>query len=157
RDTDPATLTIGAGPGGSGPATKIFVTLRIQITPGATNEVGKSHTFTVTVKQNLGDGNGFVPVADGVHPHVTLADRFGATTSISNNTCEGVGSLGTVNGTCTVTFSSPTTGQVVGNAYVTTTVSGVTISRDTDPTTVNVGAGPGGSGPATKTYVDANI
>jgi hypothetical protein len=154
RDTDPATANVGAGPGGSGPAVKTFVDANITITPDATNEVGKSHTFTVTVKQNLGDGNNFVNAPNGTKPVVTLTDSNGSAYSISNNTCT---APGTVAGKCTVTFSSPSAGKVIGNAAVTFTVGGVSLTRDTDPATASVGAGPGGSGPATKTYVDANI
>ena len=54
RDTDPATAGIGAGPGGSGPATKQWVDARIKITPDKTNEVGTSHTFTVLVEKDDG-------------------------------------------------------------------------------------------------------
>src|SRR5207249_5008089 len=54
RDTDPATASIGAGPGGSGPAVKTYEDARITITPSATNEVNKPHTFVVTVQQDDG-------------------------------------------------------------------------------------------------------
>jgi hypothetical protein len=37
------------------------------------------------------------------------------------------------------------------------TIDGVTMTRDTDPATATTGSGPGGSGPATKRFVDANI
>ncbi|MEW5990765.1 MAG: hypothetical protein AB1736_05380, partial [Chloroflexota bacterium] len=65
RDTDPATVTIGAGPGGSGPATKTYVDARISIQTDGTNQVGDEHTFTVTVEKDLGDGGGWV-AASGV-------------------------------------------------------------------------------------------
>src|SRR5204863_6039353 len=94
------TLTIGgvsvtrstsgnAGPGGSGPAVKTFVDANISITPNAVNEVGDDHTFTVTVNQSNGSGNGFVAVPDGTKPTVTLTDSFGAThvLSGSGDTC----------------------------------------------------------------------
>src|SRR5262249_27271262 len=61
------------------------------------------------------------------------------------------------NGQFKVTFSSNTAGQVIGNASATLVVDGQTLTRDTDPATTNIGAGPGGSGPAIKTYVDARI
>src|SRR4029079_13870433 len=57
----------------------------------------------------------------------------------------------------TITFTSPTSGKVTGNAAVTLTIGGVTLTRDTNPATANIGAGPGGSGPAVKTFVDAFI
>src|SRR5262249_25410540 len=113
RDTDPATPAIGAGPGGSGPAVKTFVDANITINPPtATNEVGQTHTVTVTVQQNAGDGNGFVNVPNGTKPTVTLTNSNGAVFSISNTTCTGAGAAGTVNGTCTVTFASPSAGVV---------------------------------------------
>src|SRR5207302_918498 len=56
-----------------------------------------------------------------------------------------------------VTFSSATAGQVIGNATTTVIVGGQTFIRDTDPTTTTIGSGPGGSGPATKIFVDTSI
>src|SRR5207247_2587994 len=72
-----ATAAIGAGPGGSGPAVKTFVDANITITPSATNAVGQPHTFTVTVQQNAGDGNGFVAAPVG-NVDVTLSNSNGA-------------------------------------------------------------------------------
>src|SRR5260370_354031 len=60
------------------------------------------------------------------------------------------------NGQFKVTFTSASAGQVVGNASTTFVLNGVTLTRDTDPATATV-AGPGGSGPATKTFEDARI
>src|SRR5207244_12923159 len=82
RDTDPTTTSIPSGPNGSGPATKTFVDANITIKPSATNEVGKPHTFTVTVKRNTGAGNGFTVVPDGVKPTVTLTATNGASVQI---------------------------------------------------------------------------
>jgi len=155
RDTDPATANIPAGPGGSGPAVKTFVDANITITPpNATNEVGQNHTFTVTVKQNAGGGAGFVNVPNGTKPTVTLVNSNGAAFNISSNVCF---TAGTTAGQCTVTFTSPSAGVVTGNASVTLTIGGVTLTRDTNPATASIPAGPGGSGPAVKTFVDANI
>src|SRR6185436_19024801 len=60
-----------------------------------------------------------------------------------------------------IVFVSPSAGQVTGNASVTMTITtatgSATVTRDTNPATANIGAGPGGSGPAVKTFVDANI
>ena len=56
-----------------------------------------------------------------------------------------------------MTFSSPTAGTVTGNASVTFLVGGVSLTRDTDPATANVGAGPGGSGPAVKHFLAGSI
>src|SRR5262249_52129957 len=50
------TRTTGDGHAGdSGPATKRWVNAKIAIAPSATNEVGHSHTFTVTLSQDIGD------------------------------------------------------------------------------------------------------
>jgi hypothetical protein len=149
RDTDPATAAV-SGPGGSGPATKRFVDAKVTITPDAVNEVGQPHTFTVTVLENAGDGAGFVPAA-GESVTVALANSNGASAPVTSFT-------GTTNaaGQFQVTFASPTAGLVVGNATATVAVGGLTLTRDTDPATSAV-SGPGGSGPATKRFVDARI
>src|SRR5439155_387488 len=145
RDTNPATSAIGAGPNGSGPATKTHVDANITIAPTtATNDAGANHTFTVTVKRNLGGGDGFVNAPDGTKPTVTLTNGNGATDSVVTNTGA---NPGTTAGQCSVTFASNTTGNVVGNASVTLTVGGISITRDTNPATATIGSGPGGSGP----------
>jgi hypothetical protein len=154
RDTDPATANVGSGPGGSGPALKTFVDANIRITPNATNDVNQNHTFTIAVKQDDGSGSGLVAVPDGTKPTVTLTNSNGAGFTGVTDTCA---NPGTVNGQCTVTFTSPTAGKVTGNASVTLTIGGVTFTRDTSLATPNIGSGPGGSGPAIKTYVDAFI
>src|SRR5207249_1403786 len=118
-------------PGGSGPATKTFVDANITIGPAnATNAVGQDHVLTVTVQQNKGTGAGFVNAPNGTKPTVSLVDSNGAANSISANTCT---NPGTVNGKCTVTFTSPSAGKVTGNASVTFNVSGQSLTRDTDP------------------------
>ena len=132
---------------------------RITITPDATNEVGQTHTFIATVEQDDGLAigtpggdpyNGFGP-AVGANTTVNLANQNGATTAPTSFT-------GTTdaNGQFPVAFTSATAGQVIGNATTTLIVSGQPLMRDTDPATTTV-AGPGGSGPATKTFVDAKI
>src|SRR5439155_1662952 len=120
RDTNPATSTI-PGPGGSGPATKTFVDANITIAPDATNEVGRPHTFTVTVKRNTGNGSGLVAVPDGTKPTVTLTNSSGAAFSLVSDTCA---ASGTVGGQCTVTFTSPSAGKVTGHASVTLVIGG---------------------------------
>src|SRR5262249_57865156 len=50
--------------GDSGPATKFFEDATISIAPNATNGVTEPHTFTVTILDNAGDGNGFVAAAN---------------------------------------------------------------------------------------------
>src|SRR5262249_48812761 len=162
RDTNPATANVGAGPGGSGPAVKTWVDANITITPSpATNEVGVSHTFTVTVKKDLGDGAGLVAAA-GETVNTTIANTLGASGHMTGGTCgaaSGLSGTGTTNasGQCTIVITSADAGKTTANASVTLVVGGVTLTRDTNPATANIGAGPGGSGPAVKTWVDANI
>src|SRR5262249_38802171 len=128
-----------------------------------------THTFTVTVQQNLGDGAGYVAATNG-HVVATLTGSNGITaadiTIDPSSTCDTTGSGSGNNlsaaGTCTVVFKSLKTGKVTGNATVTIpkAVFGTQndVVRDTDPATASIGAGTGGSEtPAVKTYVDAFI
>ncbi|MFL5981692.1 MAG: beta strand repeat-containing protein [Gaiellaceae bacterium] len=146
RDTDPATPAV-AGPNGSGPATKTFVDASISIAASATNEVGHAHTFTITVTAFPA---GATPVTINA-PTVTFSPvptTVGPVTFVSL-----VGNVATY----TVTINSPTAGKFTANASDTVTMGSVTVTRDTDPATATIGSGPGGSGPATKTFVDAYI
>jgi hypothetical protein len=139
----------------SGDAVKRFVDAKISIAPDDTNSVGESHTFTVSVQQNDGltaaqggDGvTGYAPAPNGTTPVVTLTDSGGAISNISSDTCA---SPGTVNGLCSVTFTSNTAGTVVGHATVTFSVSGVSLTRATDNTH-------GSSGDATKLFVAGSL
>jgi hypothetical protein len=161
RDTDPATTTIPAGPGGSGPATKTFVDAKIVLSPlTATNLVGDPHTIVAQVFQDDGltaaqggDGaTGFAPAPDGTLVTFALTNSGGATaTFIGGNTATLSGGSGSVQ------INSLTAGIVTLNAVTTLVVGGVTLTRDTDPTTVTIPAGPGGSGPATKIYENLRI
>ena len=136
-------------------AVKRFVEAKISIGPDDTNSVQESHTFTVSVQQNDGlaagqggDGvDGFGPAPDGTTPTVTLTDSGGAINSISSNTCS---SPGTVNGSCSVTFTSNTAGTVTGHATVTFTVGGLSLTRATDGTH-------GSTGDATKVFVAGSL
>jgi uncharacterized repeat protein (TIGR01451 family) len=107
----------------------------------------------VTVKKDSGDGNGLV-AAQGVTVTTAIANANGATASVKGGTC----TSGTTNasGQCTLVIGSPTAGTTTATASATLSVGGVSLSRDTDPATASV-AGPGGSGPAAKTWADANI
>ena len=71
-------------------AIKTFVKAKIEITPDATNEVGKPHTFTVTLQKDAGNGQGFVAAADE-HVTVTLTDSNGATHSAPTGSCTTAG------------------------------------------------------------------
>jgi hypothetical protein len=141
--------TDGTG-GNSGPAVKTWVNARIHIAPSATNEINHSHTFTVTLEKDIGDGNGFVPAA-GEHVDVTLTDSNGATHTAPTGSCTTAGPNTNASGQCTITFSSPTAGQVTGHATSTLSVAG------SAPFTVQTdGVAPNGPD-AVKTFVDANI
>jgi hypothetical protein len=95
------------------------------------------------VQQNT--GGGLAPVS-GAPVTVTLANSNGAVASPAGPF------TGTTdaNGHFFVTFTSATAGQVIGTATTTITVGGVQVTRSTDGSA-------GNSGPATKTFVDANI
>jgi hypothetical protein len=154
----------------SGPAFKRFVDARITISPDDVNPVGAPHTFIVTVQQDDGllaaqggDGvTGFAP-ASGANVTVTLDGVGGAVPDVSAPSnlpaADPTVVMGSTNasGQFSVTFTSATPGDVIGNASAALTVGGVAVVRDTDPTTAGVGAGPGGSGPATKKFVRPGI
>ncbi|TLZ72278.1 MAG: hypothetical protein E6K10_02725 [Methanobacteriota archaeon] len=132
----------------SGDAVKIFVDGSITIGPPLdTNSIQETHTFTVNVRQNIGDGNGFVNVADGTIVTVTLTPTGGATIVDVVDNCA---SPGTVSGTCTVTFTSLTTGTVTGHAASTFSVLGVSIHRETNGVAPN-------SGDAVKIFVAGSL
>jgi hypothetical protein len=137
------------GPGGSGPATKNYVDAFITITPQtADNEVGHQHVFTVTFTALPGNAT---PVSFGA-----ISASVSPTSGLTANTST-CGSP-TVNGnveTCTLTINSNTAGTYTANASGAVTIGGASLSRTTAPD--GSAAGPGGSGPATKHYVDAFI
>jgi uncharacterized repeat protein (TIGR01451 family) len=132
--------------GDSGPATKFFEDANISISPNATNGLTEPHTFTVTLTDNAGDGLGYVAAANEPVT-VTLTGQNGAVpiveTPLSGTT--------DANGHFSVTFTSDSAGQVLGNASSTFTLNGVTLTRATGDSNV------GDSGPATKTFVAGKI
>ena len=131
-------------------AIKTFVKAKIEITPDATNEVGKPHTFTVTLQKDAGNGQGFVAAADE-HVTVTLTDSNGATHSAPTGSCTTAGANTNASGQCTITFTSNTSGKVTGHASSTLSVAG------SAPFTVQTDGVLPNSGNAVKTFVDANI
>jgi hypothetical protein len=152
RSTNPAVAP--AGPGGSGPATKSYADSYIKITPDGVNAVGDPHVFTVEfgVLPGGADQVSDVTIAADVAPNPNLTET---------STCGAPTPAGPNVWTCTVTVNSSETGVFVANAtgsakLAKTGVPGdITVVRSTD---ANVAPhGPGGSGPATKTYVDARI
>src|SRR5207342_733169 len=118
----------------------------IQITPAnANNAVGTNHVLTITVNA-LG---GTIDAG----PHTATASIVGGPGSfVGPNTCTYTGGAATA--TCTVTITSATAGTTVVSATSDIPVNGQTITRTTN-TAVNTAAG--GSGNASKAWVDANI
>ncbi len=140
--TDP---TNPAYTGSDGPCEPVKVAdASISITPpSATNPVGATHTFTISV--NGDPGTGSVTAPDGTKPTLSLANSSGATATITGGTCA---SSGTVAGSCTFTISSPTPGVTTATASVTLTLDGLSLTRST--------TGPDSSGdspPAVKNWV----
>ena len=115
------------------------------IAPNGSNVVGNPHTFTATVYLNDGDGTGFHAVGAGVAVTLTLTSSNGASiTPITPAAASSVsGNVDTfnlttnANGQASVTFTSPTAGQVVGSASATLSIpGGGSVTRttgDTDP------------------------
>jgi hypothetical protein len=128
-------------------ADKTWVTASIAISPSETNGIGEPHTFTVLVTAD--DGTGPDPV-QGVSPVVTIDPSL----TIVEDNCATTGT--NASGQCTVIVNSDQAGTFVASASVTFSYMGVTLSRDTDPATATP-AGPDGSGPATKIYVDGSL
>jgi uncharacterized repeat protein (TIGR01451 family) len=132
----------------SGLAAERWVNASIEIAPSASNEVGQSHTFNVTVKQDAGDGNGFV-AASGTTVSVTLTDTNGAAHSAPTGSC--ASATTDSNGQCTIAFTSNAAGTATAHATSTLAVAGSAAF-----TTATDGASPN-SGDAVTTFVDANV
>src|SRR5439155_1728628 len=132
-----------AGPGGSGPATKRYVDASVTITPNGVNEVGDQHVFTIEVTALPGTATpvSFGAIVPSVSPAPTSQSTTCSSPSVNGNTA-----------TCTLTINSSSVGTFTANATASVTMGGVTVSRSTSGN-----SGPGGSGPATKRYVDARI
>jgi hypothetical protein len=129
----------------AGPSSFNICGAQISIAPSAVNEVGHNHTFTVHVDEKL--GNSTAPAPDGTIVTVTLTPANGAVVSGVVDNCA---SPGTVNGVCTVTFTSNSAGTVTGHAAADVTFGGSTFHVETDGTGTN-------SGNALKRFVDAKI
>jgi hypothetical protein len=113
-----------------------------------------------------GDGvTGFKAVS-GAAVTTSISNSNGATSSMTGGTCgntSGTTGSGTTNasGQCTIIITSPTAGVTVANASTTFSITGlfnsVTVTRDTNPATANIGSGPGGSGPASKLWILTHV
>ena len=119
-----------------------------------------AHTFTVSVSEDNGDGDGFVAVDEQ-----TVAVSFEAADGAADPAdttcvtpvrllCGCVPADDVVAGECSVTINSATTGTIVATASA--TVSTGPVGGEIDIAVVTDGSDRN-SGPATKTYVDAKI
>jgi hypothetical protein len=137
--------TNGTG-GSSGPASKTWVDANIQISPQtAANPLGANHVLTITV--NALGGN----IDAGPHT-ATASIVSGPGSFVGSPTCTYTG--GGTTASCTVTITSATPGTTVVSATSNIPVNGIAITRTTG-TAANTASG--GSGNASKNWVDANI
>src|SRR2546423_9455352 len=123
RDTDPATASIGAGHGGSGPAVKIYVGATISIAANAVNQVGQAHVFTITVTQ----------APDGATPATTanITTSVSPAPSSSSTTCgSAVAFSGNVAKIGMAHNRTPVTG-LSRNPSSALKKSGINVTRDT--------------------------
>src|SRR5262245_28470617 len=120
---------------------------KISITPNGVNEVGKTHTFTVSVqKKDTSNGFTFGP-AGGINVTGSLS---GVGSFSGGNTCT-TASSGPSAGTCTLTITSPKPG-------ISTVSASANVPLQGDNTaSVTTNGSNGNSGPATKRWVDARI
>lgn len=128
-----------------------YADISISITPEVSiNEVGQEHTFTVTVRTAA-------PIT------ITAISATASPAPTSTSTTCTTGAISGPEYTCQFKINSSTVQTYTANASVTATLGGVTVTRDTDPSTTDVVSGRmpsssgAGTGPATKYYVDANI
>ncbi len=133
--------------GNSGTATKTYVDARIHITPSATNSVGRPHTFTILLEEDLGLGGGWVPFAGQSVTATQTAGSCALTPSDGQVTTD-------ANGQATVSVNSSAAGQCTVSAAF----SGDIVPGDGNTAVTRTTDGTGNDGPAaTKTYVDARI
>ncbi len=130
-------------PGDSANAVKNYVSGGITVAPTGVNEVNHQHIFTITATQAPG---GATPATTANITYAFTPSNPGTVSSTCGASVAFVGN----NATCTVTVNNPTAGVFTINATASFVVGGVTITKTTD----GVGSD---SGPATKTWVDANI
>jgi hypothetical protein len=150
RDTSSATAGVPCGGGAStcGPAVKTYVDALITITPTATNGITEPHTFTIHVEASDGSTTTLQPVS-GVKPTVTLTPAGGAVVSGKTDNCASTGT--NASGNCTVTFTSNNAGTVTGNASITLTLAGKSVTRTTGDSHT------GDSADAVKTFVQGSL
>ena len=139
------TRATGTGAPNSADANKKYVDANISITPNsAVNEVRHAHTFTITT----------TAIPAGTTPSLTSLTVSVSPTPDSSTTCTPTGTGNTR--TCTVTINSNSAGTFTANATAIWSFSdGTNTASVTRSTSGN--SGPGGSGSATKRFVDARI
>ena len=116
----------------------------VSIAASATNAVGNAHTFTITANALGGITPTSIAITPSVSPTPSSQSSTCATPTLSN---------GGTTATCTVTVNSTSAGTFTANASATFNFAdSASIVRSTSGD-----SGPGGSGPATKTFVDARI
>ena len=124
---------------------------RIAIAPSATNGIGETHTFTVTLQKDLDDGAGVIPAA-GEHVDVTLTAAGGAAVQLNAaaSTCDNAGANTNASGQCTMVFTSNTAGTVTGSATATLLLNGASVTVTTNGSGDN-------SSTAVKTFLAGTI
>lgn len=134
----------------SADANKIFVDASIAVSPESdTNNIDNEHVFTivVTISPEGADVTDLV-----ITPTLTPdADEYADTCAVEDVVVDGD------TYTCTVTINHGSAETFTLNASVSMKIEGLEVVRDTDPATTEVGAGPDGSGPATKEFVDGSL
>lgn len=149
-DTTVLATTDGTA-GSSGPSTKTFVDAKIAIGSDGSAQVGEPQRFNVTVWADDGRGTdldgsmGTFDRVEGATVYVILSGADGATPEPAGV----VPGVTRVDGTFSVAFTSAHAGQVIGTAWATMLVNGVTVAHGTDGRRQN-------SGPAVKIFLDAS-
>jgi len=148
-DTLVPVSTDGVAPN-SGPAVKRYVDASVSITPNVdVNEVNDQHVFTITATAIPSGAtvSGFT-ITPSVSPEPSSKTDTCATPSITGDVA-----------TCTLTINSSSATTYTANATALVNFSMAGGSPDTASVTRSTSgnSGPGGSGPATKHYVDAAI
>jgi hypothetical protein len=142
RTTDGLETELGSGNFNSGPATKHFVDVAIDINPDGVNEVGESHDFTITVTPSMPPGVSVsaITITPSVDPGPDSAD----------DDCDLVTAAGPYTCTLTISDSQVATFTASATADVTFTdgTNSLVVSRDTADST---------NGDAVKRFVDATV
>jgi hypothetical protein len=129
--------------GNSDNLTKRWIDGFITIGPSAVNPLNAPHTFKVTVT-GIPSGAGavtFDSITTSVSPAPTSQSNTCASPKVDGNTA-----------TCELTINSSVVATYTANATAKLSVAGASVTRSTDASVAP--AGPGGSGPATKEYVE---